>query len=378
MPSHRGLGRRGMALLAVLVGALVGWVALAPKRHAPGAHGGAAEPSGADILAHVPADAFLVAEVNVDRLRTTELGRRLLGDGRQVAGLGDIQTLCGRDPMDAVRRLVIALPEQDAVGFGVFADGETISAAAMLGCAERIVVERGGRPQRTVRGRFEVLEDTDASLSSAQLAVADGGPLVLGEPPYVDASLRLAEGDGASLAGAGQHAELRRTLEGDVVLATAVLSAEQRATLRQELRVQGMADSPFRSVSAAGLGASVGTDLGLHAALVCDDEAAARGVAQVVDEARRGEASTPAAVVSGLDQVLGRLEVEATGATVQLRLRLPVDEALSLVQRLLALRRLARPVPSPPSPADPTADTAAGGAPPAVSIERVTPAPPTP
>ncbi|MEQ9318860.1 MAG: hypothetical protein RIF41_06850 [Polyangiaceae bacterium] len=139
-----------------------------------------------------------------------------------------------------------------------------------------------------------------------------------------------------------------------------------------------MADSPFRSVSAAGLGASVGTDLGLHAALVCDDEAAARGVAQVVDEARRGEASTPAAVVSGLDQVLGRLEVEATGATVQLRLRLPVDEALSLVQRLLALRRLARPVPSPPSPADPTADTAAGGAPPAVSIERVTPAPPTP
>ena len=209
MPSHRGLGRRGSVLLAMLLAALVGWVVLAKVR------GGPAPPAredarGANILEHVPADAFLVAEVNVDRLRTTELGRRLLGDGRQVTGLGEIQTLCGRDPMDAVRRLAIAMPEQDAVGFGLFADGDAISAEAMLGCAERIVAERGGRPQRTMRGRFGLLEDADASLSSAVLAVADGGPLVLGEPAYVQASLRLAEGEGASLASAGQHADLRQ------------------------------------------------------------------------------------------------------------------------------------------------------------------------
>lgn len=370
MPSHRGLGRRGSVLLAMLLAALVGWVVLAKVR------GGPAPPAredarGANILEHVPADAFLVAEVNVDRLRTTELGRRLLGDGRQVTGLGEIQTLCGRDPMDAVRRLAIAMPEQDAVGFGLFADGDAISAEAMLGCAERIVAERGGRPQRTMRGRFGLLEDADASLSSAVLAVADGGPLVLGEPAYVQASLRLAEGEGASLASAGQHADLRGALESDVLLTTAVLSAEQRATLRQELRVQGMEQSPFRSVSAAGLGASVGSDLALHAVLLCDDPAAAQGVAKVVDEARRGEAMTPAAVVSGLDSVLGRLEVETAGAAVELRLRLPVDEALSLVQRLLALRRLAEQAPGPSPPAAP----AEGGAPPAVSIERVVPAP---
>ncbi|HHH29162.1 MAG TPA: hypothetical protein ENK57_12565 [Polyangiaceae bacterium] len=375
MPSHRGLGRRGVVLLAVLLGALVGWVALAGRRGGGAASGQGGSAVVSNVLEHVPADAFLVAEIDVDRLRATELGRRLLGDGREVAGLGEIQALCGRDPMNAVRRLVIAVPEADEVGFGLFADGVAISAEAMLGCAERIVAERGGKPRRTVRGRFGLLEDEEASVTSARLAVADGGPLVLGEPPYVDASLRLAEGEGTSLAGAGQHAELRERLEGDVVVATAVLSAEQRATLRQELRMQNMADSPFRSVSAAGLGARVGRDLSLHAVLVCDDATAAQSVAAVIDEARRGEAETPAAVVSGLNSVLGRLVVGSTGNVVQLRLRLPVDDALQLVQRLLALRRLAQQRPAPIPSVDPTPAPGSGGARPAVSMERLTPAP---
>lgn len=377
MPSHRGLGRRGAALLVALVGALIAWVVVARQGGSPRGPAGGGAAAGGSILDHVPADAFLVAEIDVDRLRTTELGRRLLGDGREVAGLGEIHALCGSDPMDAVQRLVVAVPEQDAVGFGLFADGAAITAEAMLGCAERIVAERGGRPKRTQRGRFGLLEDADASLSSARLAVADGGPLVLGEPPYVEASLLLAQGKGASLATAGQHAELRRILEGEVARVTAVLTAEQRATLRRELRAQGMVDSPFGAVSAAGLGASVGTDLALHAVLVCDDPTAAQGVARVVDEARRGEAETPAAVVSGLDRVLGRLEVEAVGKAVRLRLRLPVDEALGLVRRLLALRRLAQqPPPDPSSPRPPEPE--AGGAAPSPSIERVTPAPADP
>jgi hypothetical protein len=354
-------------LLAALVAALVAFVATRQRAGQSGAAG--ARP----ILSQVPADAFLVAEVDVARLRATDLGRRLLGRGRNIAGLGDIVQVCGSDPMEVVDHVAVAVPGDDEVGFGLFADGPLV-ARDIIGCAERIVTQRGGRAVRQSKGRFLVLKDASAALSSAHLAVADGGPLILGEPAYVDASLGLDPAQ--SLARDATHRGLRDALEGDVVKATAVLSIEQRKMLREELVAQRTPDSPFVAVRAGGLAIGLTRELALHAILQCDDAPACAAVAALVDDARREEAKSAASLLSGLGELLARLHVRADGPTVHLRLKVDVDEALALVARILALRRLAQapgqpqivPAPAAVAPVAPTASAA-------VSSERIEPAP---
>jgi hypothetical protein len=337
-------------VLGLLLAALVAyvWAARAPRER---------EEIEADVgvLGHIPADAFFVAVLDVAALRRTPIGKRFLGEGRTVAGLGEIGALCGGDPMDAVTSLAIAVPAGRAEGFGVFAVGNP-DAERLLACAERIVTERHGQPVRRRRGRFSVLADASQSLSSAELAVADGGPIILGEPSYVAASIALAPGAAGSLAQSPEHEALRALVEPGVLNATVVFSAEQRRTLIDELRVQQMHDSPFAAVVSGALSVRLGSELELHAVVRCERHDACEAVAQLIDGARKTEAEAPLAVAVGLTEPLRAIHVEAQRTAVHLRLSLPLEEAFTLAQRLIALRRLGRSIDAPVAPAAGSAD----------------------
>ncbi len=357
-----GLGLRGALILAVIAVGLAGWIYVSRPAHDPIAVGN----SPSAILQHIPPGAMLVATVDIAALRHTALGKQLLGQGRTVAGLGEVATICGSDPMLAVERMAIAIPDagHDA-GFGLFASG-AIVANQLIGCAEKIVAKGGGRPVRVPAGRFTVLKDASLELSSAELAAADGGPVILAEPTYVRAALGTEGAE--SMHTDARHAALRELVPAGQLVATAVLTAEQRRALIDELKAQNQADSPFRSVIGAALALSVDTRLEIAVAIRCDAAQACRRVAAHLLEAAKSEADTAAARAIGLGAVLERMHVETQGDAVHVRLAMPAADALSLLRRVLALRRLTEsghvptvpqpsvvprpPVPQPPVPAE--------------------------
>lgn len=361
-----GLGVRGAIVLVVALAAIAAWI-VANRRVV----GEGAEPASASILEHVPPGAMLLATVDVAALRGTPLGEQLLGQGRTVAGLGEVTAICGADPMDAVRLLAIAIPDagQDT-GFGLFAAGP-FDAAELIGCAEKIVAGRGGRPVRSPAGRFLLLKDASLELSSAELAAADGGPVILGEPAYVRAALGTESAESSERD--ERHAALRGLVPGGQLVATAALSAEQRRALISELKAQNMPDSPFRSVNGAALSVSVTDEIALSVAVRCDDAEASLRVAEHIRRAAESEADSLPAQAIGLSALLERLDVKADAQAVHVRLSMPAAEALATLRRALALRKLAEPGVFPEAPVEPAPDAGAGGA--GIRIEARPPPP---
>ncbi|MBW2456455.1 MAG: hypothetical protein JRI68_18200 [Deltaproteobacteria bacterium] len=358
--SPRGLGYRGGFILLVIALVVVGWLYASRRDVVEPVVTASVEPS---VVAAIPDGAMLMVVVDVPALRKTELGKRLLGHGRDIAGLGEIQTICGADPMDAVTQLAVAVPTVGLdAGFGVFAQG-TFNAERLLSCAERIVARRGGKPVRRRSGRFAILRDANLALASAELAVADGGPFVLAEPPYLAASLGAMARPGPPDGPNAAHRTLRRLVPDGMVVATVVLSEELRRTLVDELRKQGMADSPFRAVNSGALGIRVGQALHLEAVIRCDDAQSCLGVVHAIDTARREEAYTPFAKATALARVLDTMVVRARDTNVVVRVSVPLDEALGILRNLLLLRRLGSLPSTPPDDAAPSASGADGGVP---------------
>ena len=340
-----------MVILAGILTVLAGWIYVSRAVDAPAAADGA--PS---ILHHIPPGAMLVATVDVSALRDTALGKQLLGQGRSVAGLGDVSTICGSDPMDGVEHMAIAIPDAgEDTGFGLFATG-AISGEAIVGCAERIVSKRGGRPVRVPAGRFKVLRDASLELSSAELAAADGGPIVLAEPAYVRAA--LGTDNGPSLNDDELHRALRGLVPAGQLVATAVLTTAQRRALIDELKAQNQTSSPFRSVNGAALAVSVDDQLRVALAIRCDAADACGDVATHLRSAARSEADGLPAQAVGLAGVLKRIEIETVGDAVHVRLTMPAADALVALRRVLALRQLASaPAAQPPAAQPSTPET---------------------
>ncbi|HZO13719.1 MAG TPA: hypothetical protein VFB62_10680 [Polyangiaceae bacterium] len=330
----RGLGVRGIVILAAIALLTVGWLYVSRSKHAPAT-------ASRSVLDVIPEGAFLVAVVDVAALRQTEVGQRFLGEGRNIAGLGDVNQVCGSDPMNAVTELAVAVPGASGIGFGLFATGN-IEADAMLSCAERIVEKRGGRPVRQQRDGFAVLRDATLELSSAELAVADKGPLLLAEPDYVRASLEVAAERAPSTRDEPAHRALRKLVEPGLLVATVVLNEEQRKSLADELRAQQMSDSPFSSLTSGAMSVALGERLRMHVVLRCTSAEACTGVARLIDSARRDEMATFSARAVGLAAVLEQAAVSADGDAVHLKADIGVDEAIEVVRRALLLRRLSQ------------------------------------
>jgi hypothetical protein len=341
------LGRRGVAVLAAIVLALGGWIWLRRSQNDDASAGTPPPPAG--VLAAIPEGALLVAVVDVTALRRSPLGERLLGRGRAIPGLGDVAAICGADPMAVVDELAFAVPAGFDAGFGLFAAGP-IDAAQLLGCAEGIVRQRGGRPARSLVGRFGVLRDDGTGPAAAELAAADGGPVVLAEEAYVSRALELAGGRGRSAADEPAHRELRGLVEPGVLVATLVLGSDQLAALEAELRAQGADASPLRALRAGALSVRLDGALLVHAVARCQEASACAELADRIDEARHDEARTPAARAIGLAAVLEELVVEPAGEVVHIRATIPLARAADILERIMLWREIDQAVgPAPTS-----------------------------
>lgn len=366
-PQRHGLGRTGFIVLGLCLAGLIAFVASTRM-------GGDDETRAeTGTLSHIPAGPLLVAEVDVTALRKTPVGEQLLGEGRAIAGLGEIQQLCGSDPLDGVQRMALSVPELAGVGFGLFAVGD-IDRERLLGCAAKILEQRGGKPARQRQGAFEVLADASQTEQGARLAVADGGPLLLTEPAYLAPSLAVTPETSAA---GGPHHKLQGLVPPGVVVITAVLSETQRATLLDELRVQGATASPLRSLRDGAVSLRIVTppavdgsppgdgQVSVSAVLRCDDPEAAKALADDFEARRRKASSNIALRLVGLGGVLDAIRLRSEDRRVHADVTLPASEVARLLTRLAALGRRRGGIypteaPSPPASTPAPAATATG------------------
>jgi hypothetical protein len=335
--SARGrLGPRGLALVAVLVAAGAAILHFArPKGTQPelALRG--------DVLDAIPRGALAAVVIDLPAVRESPLGASLLGEGRRAAGLGEIEQLCGADPLEGVEQVALALsPEGVDAGFGVFAAG-ALRAERLLVCAERVLLERGGKPVRVQEDGFGVLRD-GAALASAELAVRDDGPLVLSERAYLLEALAAAAG-GPSLATDPAHAALRERIGMGAVVATAVLSESQRASLRE-----ASARPELAALSAGALRVELREAIDLHAIVLCDRPAACPAMAGELEAALRELASGPVARLLELRPMVERLRVRAEPDAVRIDGSVTLDELLAVQRRLETLEQLAPALDAPP------------------------------
>lgn len=322
----------------------------------------------------VPAGALLVARGDLNKLRSTSFAQVLLGEGREIPGLGKVRDVCGMDPLDSMHELVLAIPAAGEEGdFGLAASGD-VADDALIACASKVIEARGGRPVVTPIGGFRCVRDATLAATGGEIAVRKGGPVLLGAGPYLRAMIDAVEGRGPTIRSSVAHNRLAEGLGSSDLRITVVLTPDQRRTLDEELEVQGQegpgaaegkshgAPKTKRGLGSAlmagALGLSVGPKVQLRGLLVCESQDTCESWAELLRKTKTQRAGDFATKLLGFGDVLSRIEIQARGESVEAKVDMGADEAKQLLERVLALRGgMRHPMPrdlpeARPSPVD--------------------------
>jgi hypothetical protein len=339
--------RNSLALAVAAVAMSVGLVVLAQQRRSPDRRFRA--------LDAVPRSALLVAVADLAALRASPVGAPFLKKGREIPGLGKVKDLCGFDPIDDLSEVALAIPESgDSGDFGLVASGK-IDEKALITCASKVIEGRGGVPSVTTIGSFRTVRDTSLTEGGGEIAVRDGGPLLLGAGNYLRAMIDTAEKRTLSIRDSEAHGWLGREAGEASLRITAVLSREQRAALAEEQRA-AMPDAPPVSIFGGALGVELGPTVALHGLIACESAPSCARLADKLNAARDERAADLGTRLVGFGALFEQLKIEPGKELLHLRLTLPADQAAQLAERLLALRGFRHPMPagdlsgSPPRP----------------------------
>ena len=295
-----------------------------PQRDAP--------PSRLSALGAIPAGARFALMLDVEELRRSELGAILLAAGRELPGVGPLDQLCGFDPSASVTEIAIAIPgavSRNEVGI---AAAGSFRAEEIALCAEKVIRARGGQPMRTQVGSFVSVRDR--ARAGAEVAVRDGGPVLLGEGHYLRDMVDTADGRTENLRRDRVHSALREAVEGDAPLvASWSLDADwlERSTRDELARL-----SPLSEIRAAALAVRVTPEVSAHAVLVCPRPEACGEVLRVLTNLSRD-------LGPALEEELGADPLEGArmhdeGGEVHVQVSLTPERARTLAMGLL--RRL--------------------------------------
>lgn len=337
------------AIAALILIAALGLAAFALVRSRP------PESLRSRSLEAVPAGALVVAMADLDALRKTPLGPKIFSPDRDLPGLGKVRDVCGIDPMERVREIVLAIPASGEEGdFGVVASGD-VPDEELLNCAAKVIEKRGGRPVVSTVGSFRTVRDATMVLTGAEIATKKGGPILFGAGAYLRAMIDAADGRVPTIRSSVAHARLGEQVRGATVRATVVLTPKQREDLAKSLAEEGGPRSAA-SIVAGALGATVGETVVLHGVIACDDPAGCAEVATLLKRARDARAADVATKIVGFSRLLEGIQIQAEGETVQITAQVPAEEAATLFERLLVLRGTRHPMPRPT--AEPSAEPA--------------------
>jgi hypothetical protein len=331
--------RNGLLLAILAVAAIVGLVFLDRTRPAL--------PDGSALDA-VPSGALILVRADLEALRASPLAAPILSKSREIQGLGKVKDVCGFDPLETLKELALAIPAAgDAGEFGLVGAGP-LDGDGLLACASKVVSARGGRPVTSTVGSFRTVRDGSLEGTGGEIAVGDKDLLIVSGGAYLRAMVDAADGRGPTVRSSVAHGALAEAVGPADLLATMVLTDEQREAIALEL-----GGAPGKAVSALGLGVRLGQVVRAHAVLFCQDEASAKRLVEVLIGVRNERAADYGTRLIGLGALLDAVTIEARGAEVHAELATGSEEAAQVLERVLTLRSTRHPMPGDEDRANP-------------------------
>jgi len=286
----------------------------------------------------IPSGAFLVVTIDFEKARDSALARDLA----QLADVGEMQELCGFDPVSHVRTLAVGVPEKPDGVFGI-AFTHDLSEDDLGKCAQRMMSLRSATPRFTQRGSWTVLEQEGAiaEATRAKIAYRSGSPVLVARGDYLATMQSALDGQTARAESDGDHEKLRkaaRAHQGTIAIATAVLPKSIRDRIKNEMEGETSPDKNASTDPRSGtsrtatmtailavraLTVSVATrhdDVDVFAELACENEGACATLREFLDRKRKSIVQEPAARFAGIGAILDGAHVEANGASLDVTL----------------------------------------------------------
>jgi hypothetical protein len=299
-----------------------------------------------------PRGASIVVAANLEKLRQSPLSGLVDEGSREIVGQS-VRETCGFDPIDRAKTLLLVIPNRtehprDDSGqppFGIAIGGE-FTEAAVASCAVRVVDKRGGEPARAKLGSFQAIRDRRAT---GEVAVRDGGPLLLSEGWYLREMIDALDGKTPSLASDEQHATLRDSVggKGSAILVTFIsppgwldrMAGSEIASL-----------SPLASLRAGAIRIDVDPRFTATLLLACPDTAQCDEIARFV-ERMRTDLRRAIAEELGIDPIL-EFKTEREKNAVRAFIELDPVKTARVAAKLMAHEpELQAPQPAPePTP----------------------------
>lgn len=282
----------------------------------------------ADLLHIALPSAALAATVDVTALAESPLGRALLAQAASAAAREP--NGCAKRLLAEARRVVVTIPESStAQGLGaatdvaVLAEGDVL-ADEVLACAEALMGARGGRPVREAAGSFMVLRDRGTAIGRGELAIRDGGPLILSGGAYFRELIErgTAEAGASDAPRSAQHLALRASVGRAPLVLSWVLPP---GWLERWLEDPQVTASPLANIRSVALRAEAGDALRVVAIVAASDTGAAirlqRFARRMLDDL----------AIGGDGQGTGRWAVAREAERVTLTLNLDARELEALL-----------------------------------------------
>lgn len=297
-----------------------------------------ADATNVEPLALIPSGSAFLLTADVPALQRSEVGALLAQ--RVGRATGKLATLCGFDPLRRLNQLAIAVPSagnanqpEHPEDFAIVASGQ-FTAEEIVRCASASIRERGGDPVTSELGHFSSVRDRAHERGTGEVAVKDGGPLIVSGGSYFRELLDAAEGRAVRsepAASDARHAELRRTLGAAPLLATWLLGdgwLERVVGEGGDARLSPL--SGMRSVAARVDG---GHEARLEVLLDCADSDSAARISSLLGELRGSLGALP--LDPALSSAAQRIRVAQVGARLTLTLTASPSELTPLLDLLL-------------------------------------------
>ena len=297
------------------------------------------------MLNGVPRGAALVMTLDVRKLRASALGPAVLGESQSLAGVEGMTDACGFDPSGRVEELVLAAPGAGRAAnssfgdFGILAFGpfrrEQISA-----CAATLISRRGASPGVTQVGSFTSVRNR--AEPDTELAVRDGGPVLIGQGAFFRELIDVADGRAPGLDIDDPHRKLRGRLgSGGTFVATLALESGWLERLAGSSLARL---SPLSTLRTAAVRVDVGERLEVRVVVACAAPEPCAETALLFEQLVQSE-------LSGiLERELGpdgpkRIRIEARSTELEALFWLDEREASAFAGR--AIEALTRPAEEP-------------------------------
>jgi hypothetical protein len=305
--------------LVLCLAAAVAWFVLAQPS--------APRPTGQRLsaLAAIPERAALLISVDLERVRDSPVASVLSQPG--LPGVGGLTDACANSPIEKASALAFALPESEGdMELGVAAMGH-FAREGVEACAHRMIEARGGQVTRTQVGSFIAVRDRSGR--GGEVAIREGGPLLLSEGRFLRDMVDTAEGRQPSVLANKLHQNLRRRVGEDA----AIVGSWRLPRDWVERLVGPITEgrTPLTTLVAAALRIDLSTLVQVKALLVCTNAKECQEVATYLRDLRTEVGPLLTARLG--DELLNEAEIRVADQTLEISVALSHARAMRLALR---------------------------------------------